>query len=244
MNTIDLHIHTVASGHGMNTLYEIVKTANEKKMKAIAITDHGPKSVNGPAEAYFYVLCCRVPSIIDSIHIIKGIEANILDVSGKTDIPGSLLPHFDLILAYMHPITMYRDQGIKNNTKAILNAFEKNPAIDILVHPVAVWYPIDIKRVVQEACIRGIALELNEATFKYQRLDKKKVDIFIEQTIINKGKFVISSDAHYAGAIGTDDTVREIIGKYSITDDYILNKNLDDVFSFIKERKKNKNVPS
>lgn len=242
MNKIDLHIHTVASGHGINTLYEIIKAAEEKGMEAIAITDHGPQSVDGPSDAYFYVLCCRVPDIMNSIHIIKGIEANILDTSGNTDIPGSLIPYFDLVLAYMHPITDYIDQGIENNTKAILNAFDKNPAIDVLAHPIVTWYPLDLKKVVREACTRGIALELNEAAFKHQMPDKKDVDIFIEQTVLNRGKFVISSDAHFAGAIGADDTVREIIKKYCISDKYILNTNLDKVFAFIKERKKLKKV--
>lgn len=237
MNTIDLHVHTIASGHAINTLYEIVHAAKEKGIKAIAITDHGPQAQGGPEAAYFYVLCLRVPKIIDTIHIIKGIEANILDIKGNTDIPGNLLPSFDLVLAYMHPITVYRDMGKSKNTKAILNAFEKNPGIDILAHPITSWYPIDVKRVIKEACTREIALELNEATFKYRKLNKKQVDLFIEQTLLNNGKFVISSDAHMAAEIGSDETVREIMRIYGIPDESILNRSLDDTFSFIKKRK-------
>lgn len=242
MNKIDLHVHTIASGHGINTLHEIIKTAQSKGMEALAITDHGPKSMDGPSYAYFYVLCNRVPKIIDSIHIIKGIEANILDTRGNTDIPPLLIPEFDLVLAFMHPITQYRDQGIKKNTKAILNAFDKNPAIDILAHPLAGWYPIDLKKVVQEACSHGIALELNESNFKYRKPEKRDIDIFIEHTVINKGRFAISSDAHYAEAIGTDEHVREIIEEYTIPDEYILNTTLENVFTFIQERKKGKQV--
>jgi putative hydrolase len=240
MNSIDLHIHTVASGHAINTLQEIVKTAREKKMEAIAITDHGPRSMDGPGWPYFYVLCNRVPKIIDSLHIFKGIEANILDTRGNTDIPLDLLSQFDLILAFMHPITNYKDRGMKKNTKAILNAFDKNPGIDILAHPLATWYPFDLKKVVQDACSRGIALEFNEATFKYRQLDKKNIDLLVEQTLLHDGRFVISSDAHYAGAIGSDEESRKIINDYHIPETHILNTSLEKVFAFIRERKKNK----
>jgi len=238
MNTIDLHIHTIASGHGINTFNEIIDSAVKKGMEAIAITDHGPRAIDGPGEPYFYVLCQRVPEKINSIRVFKGIEANILDTKGNTDIPSGLIPYFDLVLAYMHPITNYRNKGIKKNTKALLNAFDKYPAIDILAHPVTSWYPVNIKQVVKEACTREIALELNESTFKYRKLDKRDVDTFIEQTIINNGRFVLSSDAHLATEIGTDEKIREIIDEYHIPEKHILNKNLTDVLSFINRRKK------
>jgi putative hydrolase len=37
----DLHVHTIASGHGYSTIKEIMTAAAEKGLKTVAITDHG-----------------------------------------------------------------------------------------------------------------------------------------------------------------------------------------------------------
>ncbi len=42
MLKVDLHIHSVHSGHGFGTIYDIARDAAAKKMELIAVTDHGP----------------------------------------------------------------------------------------------------------------------------------------------------------------------------------------------------------
>lgn len=37
---IDLHVHSKASGDGVSSIYEIVKSAKEKQLDGVAITDH------------------------------------------------------------------------------------------------------------------------------------------------------------------------------------------------------------
>ena len=48
---IDLHNHTIASGHAYSTIQEIAKEASNKGMKYIGITDHGP-SLQGAADVW------------------------------------------------------------------------------------------------------------------------------------------------------------------------------------------------
>ena len=39
---IDLHMHTIASGHAYNTLYEMVAAAVKNGVRLVGISDHGP----------------------------------------------------------------------------------------------------------------------------------------------------------------------------------------------------------
>lgn len=41
---MDLHIHTIASGHAFSTLNEIVSYSEAKGMKTVGISDHGPST--------------------------------------------------------------------------------------------------------------------------------------------------------------------------------------------------------
>ena len=45
---IDLHIHSIASGHALNTVDEISAYAEKCGMTHIAITDHGPAMEGAP----------------------------------------------------------------------------------------------------------------------------------------------------------------------------------------------------
>lgn len=45
--TVDIHIHSIASGHAFSTVEEIVSAAAERSLEGIAITDHGPALPGG-----------------------------------------------------------------------------------------------------------------------------------------------------------------------------------------------------
>ena len=78
---IDLHIHSISSGHALNTLDEIRAYATKTGMTHIAITDHGPAMKGGPHEGYFEVSEMVEVSAIKDLKVYMGIEANILLVS-------------------------------------------------------------------------------------------------------------------------------------------------------------------
>ena len=48
MNDImDLHTHTIVSGHAYNTLYEMARAAADHGMKVFGSTDHAPGGNSG-----------------------------------------------------------------------------------------------------------------------------------------------------------------------------------------------------
>ena len=39
---LDVHTHTIASGHAYNTIYEMARAAAEKGLELLGITEHAP----------------------------------------------------------------------------------------------------------------------------------------------------------------------------------------------------------
>jgi len=52
-NFIDVHTHTIASGHAYTTLLENAREAANKGMRVLGVSDHGPKMPGGPHIFYF-----------------------------------------------------------------------------------------------------------------------------------------------------------------------------------------------
>ena len=93
----DLHIHTVASGHGYCTWTENAEAAVKKGMELIAFTDHGPHVPEGAHPWYFWDLKVT-PSIYKGMRVLNGCEANIVnDSETGLDLPNDLLEALDFV---------------------------------------------------------------------------------------------------------------------------------------------------
>ena len=51
--SIDIHNHTIASGHAFSTLQEMAYAAAEKGIEYLGITDHGP-SIPGTCHPLYF----------------------------------------------------------------------------------------------------------------------------------------------------------------------------------------------
>ena len=50
---LDLHTHTLASGHAYNTLMEMARAASEKGLRYLGITEHAP-SIPGSCDPIYF----------------------------------------------------------------------------------------------------------------------------------------------------------------------------------------------
>ena len=50
---MDLHTHTIASGHAYSTLQENIAAARERGLKFLGLSEHGPAVDGGPSRLYF-----------------------------------------------------------------------------------------------------------------------------------------------------------------------------------------------
>ena len=97
----DLHTHTIVSGHAYTTLMENIDFCSKKGIKILGTSDHGPTMPGSPHYWYFGNLKV-VPRIINDVIILKGCEANILDVDGNIDIPNNAMKNLDYMIASFH----------------------------------------------------------------------------------------------------------------------------------------------
>ncbi|HHW42993.1 MAG TPA: PHP domain-containing protein [Desulfotomaculum sp.] len=97
----DLHTHTIASGHAFSTVKEMASAAAAAGLQLLGIADHGVNMPGAPHEYYFSQLL-TLPDEIEGIHILKGVEANIIDSNGNLDMPVEILSRLDLVLAGFH----------------------------------------------------------------------------------------------------------------------------------------------
>ena len=87
---MDLHTHTLVSGHAYNTIREMIAMAQTKDMELLAITEHGP-AMQGTATDFYFDNLRILPRDYDGLKVLFGIEANVIDSYGRMDVWEKLL---------------------------------------------------------------------------------------------------------------------------------------------------------
>ena len=126
---VDLHTHTIASGHAYSTIEAMIKAAEQKGIRLFGITEHAPKMPGTCSELYFNNL-----RVLERKHgemyTLFGAELNIMDMEGHVDLPERTLKQMDLCVASMHG-PCFHPGTIEENTKTYLNVM-KNPYVNII----------------------------------------------------------------------------------------------------------------
>lgn len=194
----DLHTHTVNSGHGYSTIDELARTASDKGLKMIAITEHGPNMPGGPHK-YFFSNMSILPAEIYGVRILKGIEANILD-RGKLDLSKERLKSLDFVAAGLHFNTGHNLMNKEDYTNATIETI-KDPLVHMITHPANIYYPLDIEKVVKAASLYDVILELNASSFHpFKKQSRGSVNLTTRLCKLAKQygvRLSLNSDAHF-----------------------------------------------
>ncbi len=226
MLKIDLHIHTIASGHAYNTILEYINKAQELKMTMIGFSEHGPSMEEAAPKGYF--LCInRLPRKIGNLIILRGIEANIINKKGEIDISDDIIKDkLDYVVAGLHKNVGLHNDDKKNNTTMLINAV-KSGKIDILSHPfVNNWIPFDAKRVYEEACRRDVLLEINAHYLSIPKIREnniKNLKIMVQTAKDYNKKVILNSDAHTIWELADDRPIKKVKKEIGLTDKMIIN---------------------
>jgi putative hydrolase len=231
----DLHIHTIASGHAYSTYAEIVQSAAQKGLQAIALTDHGPAMPGGPHRYYFGNLFA-LPEKEKDLEILRGVEANIIDRDGSLDLPDNYLQMLDLVWVGLH-LPCLQPAGKSINTEAVLNALA-NPYVDGIVHPGDPDFAIDEEVVVREATKRGKVLEINSSSFVMRRGSMTGCLEIARLVSRLDGIVALNSDAHIASNVGNSEWALKVATEAGISLERILNADLGRLKAFLKSRGK------
>ena len=238
----DYHTHTIFScgnnekrRHAKGTIEENVLAAIDKGLEIIGISEHGfNHNFYGLSRKY----AKREREEIDrlnekypQIKILMGMECNILDDTGKIDMPDDMVQYFDYILAGYHygsKPTSFRSllHHIDNvlfsgklfskdyNTRALIRAMERYD-IKYITHP-GDKGDIDIEKVAEAAVRTNTGLEING------HHDKLSVDM-IEAISHMDIKFYIGSDAHKPENIANFKRAYEIVEESGLAPTRVVN---------------------
>ena len=212
----DFHTHTVYS-HGTGSIMENALVAKNKGIKLIGITDHG---FNHPC---YRVKRKYLPQMKEEcagaygqtgVNVLLGIEANIIGISGATDVKKSDYEYLDLYLAGIHRFVKcdkFSDYFKLLGANMFANAFRVKPPKSLVRDCTAAYVnaiknnPIDIITHVNFCCFAD-AVEVArccEDYGTYFEINTKKTHLSDEewQNVIDKTNvgFVVDSDAHSRG---------------------------------------------
>jgi len=231
----DLHIHTVASGHAYSTVEEYAAAAKKKKLKVIAITDHGP-AMPGGADPYHFSNQRMIPDILNGVRILRGGEINIIDPEGRLDLSNEYLKTMDFVSIAMHPKCGYEGSGETENTKTLLKAMH-NKYVKVLAHPGNPMYPIDFKKVIPIAKERGILIELNNSSLTISRKGSFDRCFEIAKFVKSIGwKVTLGSDAHISTMVGDLDTVLKMAMDAGLKPEDIINTSMDLIDKYLVKK--------
>ncbi|WP_392563351.1 phosphatase [Orbus wheelerorum] len=226
----DLHMHTVASTHAYSTMQEYIVQAKAKGLKLIAITNHGMALGDSPHRWHF-VNMRIIPRIIDGVGILRGIEANILNIEGDIDCDDGMYRELDLVIAGFHDPALGPD-NIDKNTEALI-ATIKNPKVNIISHPGNPKYPIHIYDVAKAAKEYQVALEINNSSFisrKGSDENCRKIAMAVKEV---GGLISFGSDSHIAYNVGSFEHCLELIKDVAFPPERIINRSPQAVIEFL-----------
>jgi histidinol phosphatase-like PHP family hydrolase len=196
----DMHIHCSYNDHSDNDLTtpNIIRIAEGKKLKRIAITEHVRKSSDWTRK-YIDELISHIPN--SRLKILPGFEAKILQ-NGDIDCPKEYLTHDFFIIASFH--TKYpKEQWYSALVEAI-----NNPYVNVIGHlaPETGFNLSDyeIEKLGDLLIANNKIIELNS---KYVRPPIHFLEIFKRQGVV----FHLGSDAHSLKEIGDFNRINHLI---------------------------------
>lgn len=232
-DVMDLHTHTIASGHAYSTILEMAEAAGRKGIELLGITEHGP-AMKGSCDTIYFENLKVIPRERYGVQMLFGAEANVMDENGTLDLPDELLARMDLCVASLH-IPCFPPQGREENTRAYRNVM-KNPYVNIIGHPDDPRYPIDLRAVVETAKEQHVLLEMNNSSLvptSFRKATEEGYLEFLELCREYDQPIVMGSDAHVDIDVGNHGYVAAILEKADFPEHLIVNTDVEKVKPYL-----------
>jgi len=239
---IDMHTHTIASGHAYSTIREMAKAAAEKGLEILGITEHAP-GIPGTCNPFYFNNIRVIPREMYGVQLMIGAEINILDYDGTLSLDENLIDKVDLRIAGIHKLC-YTPGSVKENTQATIAAIQ-HPKIDIISHPADGVAPLDYEEVVPAAKEFHTLLELNNNSLNpaYLRDNPQQRNI----DLLNACKkyqvpILVSSDAHVDTDVSRHEYTLPIITATNFPEELIINNYPEKFRAFIQYNRQHESI--
>lgn len=232
-NLLDVHTHTISSGHAYSTLAENIASAKAKGLKYYGMSDHAPSIPGGP-HIYHFSNLRAIPTMIDGVRVLRGAELNILNDKGEVDIPDSVLEEMDYAIASMHgPCIPEGDEEYYTN--AYLNVM-KNPYVRIIGHPDDGRFPLNHEKFVEGLIENHIIMEVNNASISpisFRPGARENYHSLLKLCAQKRVPIIINTDAHICYCIGDIDLALKMLEEENFPKELVLNWNEELIEEYI-----------
>lgn len=236
---IDTHTHTLASGHAYNTINEMAKTAADKGLKGLAITEHAPQ-MPGTCHLFYFQNLRVVPRKRYGIELLLGTELNIMNEDGEVDLPEETLKTLDIAIASMHTPCFKGERTLEKVTAAYEKVMEHR-YVDIIGHPDDGRFPVDMERLVSQAKKTGTLLEVNNSSLRpdgFRENTRENCLRMIKECKKQGAMIVLGSDSHVDVDIAEYPYAEEVLKKADFPEELIANLSLEKLKASLKHNKK------
>lgn len=230
---MDLHTHTIASGHAYNTRNEMIAAAYGKGLDLLAITEHAP-AMPGSCQQMYFSNFRVLPRKYENMTVLYGTELNILDYEGHVDLPNEMLKEMDVVLASIHP-PCYVSGTAEENTAAYLGAM-KNPYVNIIAHPDDSRFPVDYEVLVKAAKEYHVLLEVNNTSLSplsYRMNGRENYQQLLELCVKYQVPIIVDSDAHVDVLVGAHEFALEMLEEMGFPEKLVMNTRDDAIYDYI-----------
>ena len=233
---LDVHTHTIISGHAYSTLMENAKAASEKGIKVLGTTEHGCTMPHAPHIWYFnnYKV---LPREMYGVTMLYGVEANIMDYDGRLDMDDETLAKLDIVIGSIHD-EVYKVGNVDESTDAFMNVI-KSGKVDVIGHLGNPKVPVDFEKVVRCAKEHNVLIEINNSSFTTSRIGSLENCKKIAQLCKEYGNMIIiNSDAHFCTKIGEFSEAVSMLESIDFPESKIINSDPDMLLDMLRKKGK------
>lgn len=199
---LDVHTHTLASGHAYSTIQEMAQEASHKGLQLLGITEHAP-GIPGTCDPIYFRNLHVVPRNLYGVRLLLGAELNILDTKGTLDLDEYYYKNcLDIRIAGIHALC-WEGGTREENTHAMVTAIH-NPWTHIISHPGDGTAELLFEPIVLAAKETQTLLEINASSLNPVRGKLTAHDNNVEILRLCKHyevPIILGSDAHFSASI-------------------------------------------
>ena len=232
---LDMHTHTLASGHAFSTLQEMARAGADKGLKLLGITEH-TSGIPGSCDPIYFRNLHVVPRQMYGIELMLGAEINILDSKGNIDADEELMKRLDLRIAGIHSLC-FEPGTMEENTEGMIRV-ARHPYIQIISHPCDGTAQLDFEPIVLAAKECRTLLEINNSSLKPTR---NKVDARVNNlTLLRFCKqyevpVILGSDAHISFDIANYQYLYDLLQETEFPEALIVNRSVELFKNYLKK---------
>lgn len=228
---LDIHTHTIASGHAYGTIRENAMAASEKGLSGLGLSEHTP-GIPGTCDPIYFRNIVAVPRKLYEVNIYYGAENNVKN-DGHMTMEGADIARLDYCIVGIHGFC-FRNEGAEKNTDNLISCMS-DPKTFFVSHPDDGGFPLDYERLVLAAKELGVALEVNDSHVRRpgKRNSIENIRTYLDYCMKYRANIFVGSDAHDPSEVGRFDSAIKLLDDVGFDEDLIINTSEEKFREFI-----------